>query len=72
MSEYNVECPKKYGKVTFLEHENDNYCPISGKRLCVQCDVISFEETKDGQVKRKRGSKKEGSKEEEPKDITWL
>jgi len=33
-----LNCPKKYGKIVFNEKD---LCPISGKKYCVNCDVIS-------------------------------
>jgi len=53
MSDYNVDCPKHYGKITFVG-ANTNYCPVSGMNTCVDCDVIPSKDLDDDsrQVKR--------------------
>lgn len=59
MAEFNVVCQKGYGNITFLKEVNDNYCPVSGRKFCVECDVICVDDIKkDGQVERKKESQK--------------
>jgi len=53
MPEFNLECPKFYGKITFVVRPDFAFCPISGKTDCVECDVVRKGELgEDKQVKR--------------------
>jgi len=51
---YNINCPKGYGKIVFLQN---NSCPISGMLCCVDCDVIYASDVKDGQVIKREKQK---------------
>ena len=37
--DYNVECPKGYGKIIFVRGKEKTKCPISGVGYCERCDV---------------------------------
>ena len=53
---YNVNCPKNYGKVTFLNTSKGLVCPVSSTHFCFECDVIGFRmlnEPEKFQVKKK-------------------
>jgi len=39
MEFYNVDCPRGYGKITFIKVGDVSPCPLSGKLNCVECGV---------------------------------
>jgi len=51
MSDYTVDCPKQYGKVTFLTTSTGPECPVSGVRNCLHCTVIPLTKMEGYQVK---------------------
>lgn len=62
MAPFNLDCPKGYGQVTFIERPRDKaagvevVCPISSTKDCVDCDVIKRSaRAEDRQVKREGG-----------------
>ena len=53
MSHHNVTCPKGYGEITFITGAGGAYCPVSGVKLCIECEVIVWEKlTGHRQVKK--------------------
>lgn len=59
MSASNLDCPKGYGAITFVERPREKaagtevVCPISSTKDCVDCDVTKRSDRgEDRQVKR--------------------
>jgi hypothetical protein len=53
--EYNVNCPKGYGKIKFLIIGDKPFCPVSELSSCLNCDVRTKGEmlrSKDGKIRK--------------------
>ena len=45
--EKGIYCIKNYGMISFVAGGGTSYCPISGSKSCLECEVITSEKAKE-------------------------
>jgi hypothetical protein len=54
MSEnYNLTCPKGYGKIAFVQSKKGFFCPVSGEKNCQMCHIPNFVKEKEKETVEK-------------------